>query len=533
MKLAILLLGIATTASAATLLTNGSISDINAKIAAATTGDRVLIPSGTYNNYGAGGAQIGLNKAVTLEGTGPATTIFNLASDAEYPFKVESGTGTVLKGFKVNQNSRSVLLINGAPNGWRITDIEIVDTASGSHPMQLTCSASYGVVDSSTFNMYGEQMFITGPTDSWTTADSFGTANAFYFENNTFNTVGDGYGYIDFNANARGVCRFNTITGQFKFDAHGIHSSTPRGSRHVEIYNNTWTNGGGNYAALEIRSGTGYFFKNTVPNSASPTTNPWFIRQEYYVAVDGQPASNYPFPDQVGVGQDPLAAASAPSYDWLNRRGASTKWYWEIYNVSMTGVINNDRDVFQETSGTFTGASGVGVGSRATMDGITPSLAKVGFWVEDEGSWDTTKSPNTSGRFYVWNGSAWVLKFTPYTYPHPLRTGGGGEVGQVETPNFSPVAGTYSSTQNVTITCATSGATIRYTIDGSTPTPTHGTIYSTPVAVASTTPLQAVAYNGVLSDSTVRSGTYTIASPGSGVVSGPATVTIQLVLPTP
>lgn len=90
----------------------------------------------------------------------------------------------------------------------------------------------------------------------------------------------------------------------------------------------------------------------------------------------------------------------------------------------------------------------------------------------------------------------------------------------VSTPAFSPVAGTFGSAQNVTITTATSGATIRYTTDGSTPTNSYGTIYSSPIVISSTSTLKAIAYDGILSDSSVRSGTYTILASSNSITIG-------------
>jgi hypothetical protein len=62
-------------------------------------------------------------------------------------------------------------------------------------------------------------------------------------------------------------------------------------------------------------------------------------------------------------------------------------------------------------------------------------------------------------------------------------------------PTFDPPAGIYSSPINVTISSTTSGVTIRYTTDGSTPSETVGTIYTTPVYLNETTTLKAVAYS--------------------------------------
>jgi hypothetical protein len=81
---------------------------------------------------------------------------------------------------------------------------------------------------------------------------------------------------------------------------------------------------------------------------------------------------------------------------------------------------------------------------------------------------------------------------------------------QVATPTFSPGSGTYSSAQSVTISTSTSGATIRYTTDGSTPTSTTGTVYSGPVTISSSSTLKAIAYEAGFVDSNVATATYTI-----------------------
>ncbi|HTB79344.1 MAG TPA: choice-of-anchor tandem repeat GloVer-containing protein [Opitutaceae bacterium] len=90
-------------------------------------------------------------------------------------------------------------------------------------------------------------------------------------------------------------------------------------------------------------------------------------------------------------------------------------------------------------------------------------------------------------------------------------------------PTFSPAAGAYTSVQNVTISTTTSGASIRYTTDGSTPTETNGTLYSGPVLISANTTLAAIAYKSGDTDSPVTSGTYTItlpAAPASPASSG-------------
>jgi len=81
----------------------------------------------------------------------------------------------------------------------------------------------------------------------------------------------------------------------------------------------------------------------------------------------------------------------------------------------------------------------------------------------------------------------------------------------VATPSFSPGGGSYTSAQIVSISCATTGATIRYTTNGSDPTP-NSTLYGTPINVSASTTIKAKAYKSGYTDSGVATATYTISN---------------------
>jgi uncharacterized repeat protein (TIGR03803 family) len=94
------------------------------------------------------------------------------------------------------------------------------------------------------------------------------------------------------------------------------------------------------------------------------------------------------------------------------------------------------------------------------------------------------------------------------------------------TPSFSPASGTYNSAQTVTITDTTTGATIYFTTDGTTPT-TDSEVYNGPITVSSTETINAIAAASGYSNSAVASATYTISlSPGYQVSVTPSTLTI-------
>lgn len=82
----------------------------------------------------------------------------------------------------------------------------------------------------------------------------------------------------------------------------------------------------------------------------------------------------------------------------------------------------------------------------------------------------------------------------------------------VATPEFDVAAGTYYEDQLVDISCATSGATIRYTTDGTTPTANSTEYDGNGVGITENTTLKAIAIKNSVS-SEVATATYTIIHP--------------------
>jgi sulfatase modifying factor 1 len=79
----------------------------------------------------------------------------------------------------------------------------------------------------------------------------------------------------------------------------------------------------------------------------------------------------------------------------------------------------------------------------------------------------------------------------------------------VANPVFSPPEGTYTTAQNIAISCATSGASIRYTTDGTEPT-SASTLYSISIAISATTTIKAKAFKSGMIDSDIVTANYII-----------------------
>ncbi len=85
---------------------------------------------------------------------------------------------------------------------------------------------------------------------------------------------------------------------------------------------------------------------------------------------------------------------------------------------------------------------------------------------------------------------------------------------QVATPTFTPAAGEYTAAQSVEIACATEGAAIYYTTDGTDPT-AASTAYTAAIAVGETMTIKAIAVKEGMTDSEIATAAYTINIPAT------------------
>jgi alpha-tubulin suppressor-like RCC1 family protein len=183
--------------------------------------------------------------------------------------------------------------------------------------------------------------------------------------------------------------------------------------------------------------------------------------------------------------------------------------------------------VFSPSGGAFTANQNVAVTSATTGAEIHYTL---------NGTEPTQSDPTVASGGTVLIDQSRTLKARAWKAGVPTSaTTTGVFTLAVASISMSPTGGTFTSPTTVTLSTATSGATIRYTTDGTTPTESS-TAYSAPLSVSTSTVIKAVGFKTNWSSSAVASSTYTMnfgtlsaptISPGTGGYSGSVTVTLS------
>jgi len=312
--------------------------------------------------------------------------------------------------------------------------------------------------------------------NSFAAADTFGTAQTIFVENNYMSGIrGSENDVPPFGSSsiggARYVVRFNNVPNMSGVGICSDHGTAwtgrGRGQRQVECYYNTASSSAGCDDVSGMLGGTGYYLSNSFTgvgcNQFLDLDIARFIKSVApWNSCDGtQPWDQYPWSsttaclDQPGSGagllytaQNPPTLASSPSTActvpghicWPNP--ASDPVY-EAGNTTPNGapgiVVASDgsstrllanRDYYAhvsdnaQTSPTspFNGTVGTGYGTLANRP--TTCTPAVGYWATDQGNWNTYNSSQGGVLYFCTSTNTWSVGYTPYTYPHPLTTGG-------------------------------------------------------------------------------------------------------------
>lgn len=376
-KLCFFVLLLFTSVRAATLNSDGSVSNTQAQINAAGSGDTVLLPAGQSKTWT---ASLTVNKGVTLDFNGCTITRSFGTNTPMIVVKIASGVtrltgGTFSGGASQDGYGAAYLEVSGSTSGtFRIDHCTFNDAAGDTHVKfhdgvkglfdHCTINCTQGTTEALHNEAYG-----ASGTVGWSINVVPGSDDAVYVEDCTFNMdIGQAAGANSAMQNyygARTVFRHNTIRNA-NFDNHGTPGNI--GGRWWEVYDNTWIATQNLAKCMQLRAGSGVIFNNIIRNDPGAAGGRG-------ISLEEEDSGSYPLLYQVGRGKNQVLD---PAYVWDN------------------GSKNNGG-----------GMEGMSVGSQ--------------------------DPPIHLGRDYFTTARP---GYTPYTYPHPLTQGG---VDPKPTPTPGPV----------------------------------------------------------------------------------------------
>ncbi len=264
-------------------------------------------------------------------------------------------------------------------------------------------------------------------------------------------------------------------------------ATAPAGNYATDLFFSEYIEGASNNKALEIYNGTGatvdlsLYSAKLASNGAATwsTTNAITLtgtlaHGEVYVIANS------------GAAADILAQSDATSTVTFFNGDDAVGLFKNDALIDIIGVLGVDPGVAWNVAGV----------TNATLDHTLIRKPTV-----IAGNLDFTTGAGTNA-----DDSEWIVQALGYHANLGTHTFNPGAP-IAATPVFTPAAGVYTTTQNVTITCATAGASIYYTTNGTEPT-NASTLYAGPISVSSTTTLKAIAYATGYTNSSVATANY-------------------------
>ena len=419
-----------------------SLADVRVAIASANPGDTVMVPAGAATWSGGAPfvnwtADLVLTRGINLIGAGIDQTTITFSSPFGIGYQPSNAAFTTddslrISGFTFKHSGSAswgagyaniclygLYYTRGLAKN-RIDHIKINDTSAA---CLWVTGQMWGVADNCQFeytnNPYCTVLIIIrgtgGDRNTWDNFPaSFGTANNFYIEDCTSR----GPIWFEGGQGGRYCVRHNTFDATTEYDIFDMHGNQPAGgigdnyaTMVAEVYDNTFTNMVRAHRLCAIRGGKVLVYNNALSGSGLVGSSFLNSYEEY---------SDYRSPVN-----DPTTSIQHPNDSYLFNNTKNGIKFTEL-NISGTVDYNStadapytpdppyrvvpqkDKDIWWEQS-SFSGVSGVGVGPLATRP---PSCTTegVGWWATDQSI------------LYRWHNGVWGAFYTPYTYPHPLRS---------------------------------------------------------------------------------------------------------------
>jgi hypothetical protein len=470
---------------------SASQSDVAAAIASAADGDTVTLPSGTFT-WTSG---VTITKAITLQGAGIGNTIIidannnsgEAAIDIYFPSLVANKltrlTGIEIRdGGRINTGIGGVIKAVGSnTNGSRFRmDHCKMNNVKGMTVMDTVI----GVIDHNTFLCSTDHELAVVPyanhwngpdghygDGSWSDATNFGSDRFLFIEDNVFDQEGPAPrvpGATDGYSGARFVVRYNQIH-DCTIETHGTESNARnRGTRAVEVYNNTFSGTNRNRFLGGMRSGIGLWHDNNIsgyltgsmvivleayralfnfdPWGGADGTNPWDLNSGPYYS--GSAASGGSL--SVTVSGNPWVTNQwVDGYVIRKDAGGSKNGGYAPIESSTTNTIVFKSNPFGASLNFAPGDTfkiykieraldqpGVAKGSLLpNIWSLTPPRTWNDQVVEACYSWNNVSQPGNvpvnfvANEHFIREGEHFknntpMPGYTPYIYPHPLVNGG-------------------------------------------------------------------------------------------------------------
>ncbi len=399
-----------------------TLADVQAAIATAKAGDTVVVPNGTATWSQAliitkgiilkaatvGGVTIKSGAAAGSSYGDPANFLVAYVPSSDQVDKPFRLSGFVLDG---NNNRLTFMAENDylTPVTQFRLDHCVIKNSKGS--LMHFYGEVYGVIDNNELRGDTCPSFVTRDFSlnekTWSNITfDFGSVNNRYYEDNII-YLGPYGSSNEGGLGGRYCVRYNTFHNvggsgvQPWFDMHGnMGTSGNLSTMGAEIYGNVIYTGNMSLTFFDHRGGRLIAYNNTAYDVRG--INGAKAREEYLDSLNPPAANPAGQPQHV-----------SDSYYWNHVANGSVIYDYHISQTldygGTTGVVPRwDVHCFKQVQ-KFDGSSGVGVGPLAQRPGYCTTEG-VAWWATDE------------NKLYRWHNGAWELYYTPYTYPHPLRT---------------------------------------------------------------------------------------------------------------